>query len=64
MHDGCCKSRNFQWVQTSVKIFRESFGIIINSVGLAGRKALVASVFILGDILNGVKTSFTEITKN
>ena len=27
------------------------FGVIINSVGLAGRKAVVAFVFILGDIL-------------
>ena len=33
-------------------------------VGLADRKALVASVFILCDILNQVKTCSTEITEN
>ena len=54
-----CKSCNSRWIQVSVKFFREPIGVIINSVGPAGgRKALVASVFILGDILNLVKTDF------
>ena len=45
-----CKSCNFRWVQISVKWFHWPFGAIINSAGLAGRKALVASAFILSDI--------------
>ena len=31
------------------KLFHRPFGVIINSVGLAGRKALEASVLISGD---------------
>ena len=48
----------------SVKLFHRPFGVIINPVGLAGQKALAAFVFVLDDILNWVKTSFTEITEN
>ena len=53
-----CESCKFWWVPNLVILFHWPSGVIISSVGLAGWKAIVASSFIFGDILNLVKTSF------